>query len=126
LPKRPVISIIDDDASIRVATQSLVRSLGFAVCTFASAVDFLQSPCVNDTSCVISDVQMPGMSGVELQSLLIAQGHRMPIIFITAFHEESIRERAMKAGAIGFLNKPFSGQTLIECLDTALQRRDGE
>jgi FixJ family two-component response regulator len=126
LPKRPVISIIDDDASIRVATQSLVRSLGFAVCTFASAVDFLQSPCVNDTSCVISDVQMPGMSGVELQSLLIAQGHRVPIIFITAFHEESVRARAMKAGAIGFLNKPFSGQTLIECLDTALQRRDGE
>jgi FixJ family two-component response regulator len=120
-----VISIIDDDASIRVATQSLVRSLGFTVCTFASAADFLQSPCVNDTSCVISDVQMPGMSGVELQSLLIAQGHRMPIIFITAFHEESIRARAMKAGAIGFLNKPFSGQTLIECLDTALQRRDG-
>jgi FixJ family two-component response regulator len=126
LPKRPVISIIDDDASVRVATQSLVRSLGFAVCTFASAADFLQSPCVNDTSCVISDVQMPGMSGVELQSLLIAQGHRMPIIFITAFHEESIRVRAMKAGAIGFLNNPFSGQTLIECLDTALQRRDGE
>jgi FixJ family two-component response regulator len=125
LPKHPVISIIDDDASIRVATQSLVRSLGFTVCTFASAADFLQSPCVNDTSCVISDVQMPGMSGVELQSLLIAQGHRMPIIFITAFHEESIRARAMKAGAIGFLNKPFSGQTLIECLDTALQRRDG-
>jgi FixJ family two-component response regulator len=125
LPKRPVISIIDDDASIRVATQSLVRSLGFAVCTFASAADFLQSPCVNDTSCVISDVQMPGMSGVELQSLLIAQGHRVPIIFITAFHEESIRARAMKAGAIGFLNKPFSGETLIECLDTALQRRDG-
>jgi FixJ family two-component response regulator len=125
LPKRPVISIIDDDASIRVATQSLVRSLGFAVCTFASAADFLQSPCVNDTSCVISDVQMPGMSGVELQSLLIAQGHRVPIIFITAFHEESVRARAMKAGAIGFLNKPFSGQTLIECLDTALQRTEG-
>jgi FixJ family two-component response regulator len=125
LPKLPVISIIDDDASIRVATQSLVRSLGFAVCTFASAADFLQSPCVNDTSCVISDVQMPGMSGVELQSLLIAQGRRMPIIFITAFHEESIRARAMKAGAIGFLNKPFSGETLIACLDTALQRRDG-
>jgi FixJ family two-component response regulator len=125
LPKRPVISIIDDDASIRVATQSLVRSLGFAVCTFASAADFLQSPCVNDTSCVISDVQMPGMSGVELQSLLIAQGHRVPIIFITAFHEESVRARAMKAGAIGFLSKPFSGQTLIECLDTALQRTEG-
>ena len=124
MPKRPVISIIDDDASIRVATQSLVRSLGFAVCTFASAADFLQSPRMNDTSCVIADVQMPGMSGVELQSLLIAQGHRTPMIFITAFHEESVRARAMKAGAIGFLSKPFSGQTLIECLEMALKRRD--
>jgi FixJ family two-component response regulator len=125
LLQAPVISIIDDDESVRVATQSLVRSLGFIACTFASAADFLQSPRLNDTSCVIADVQMPGMSGVELQSLLIAQGHRTPIIFITAFHEESIRARAMKAGAICFLSKPFEGQTLIECLDTALKRRDG-
>ncbi len=125
LLQAPVISIIDDDESVRVATQSLVRSLGFIACTFTSAADFLQSPRLNDTSCVIADVQMPGMSGVELQSLLIAQGHRTPIIFITAFHEESIRARAMKAGAICFLSKPFEGQTLIECLDTALKRRDG-
>jgi FixJ family two-component response regulator len=121
-----VISIIDDDESVRVATQSLLRSLGFTACTFASAADFLQSPRMNDTSCVIADVQMPGMSGVELQSLLIAQGRRTPMIFITAFHEESVRARAMKAGAIGFLNKPFSGQTLIECLEMALKRRDRE
>jgi FixJ family two-component response regulator len=126
LSQGPVISIIDDDESVRVATQSLLRSLGFTACTFASAADFLQSPRMNDTSCVIADVQMPGMSGVELQSLLIAQGHRTPMIFITAFHEESVRARAMKAGAIGFLKKPFSGQTLIECLETALKRRDRE
>jgi FixJ family two-component response regulator len=126
LSQGPVISIIDDDESVRVATQSLLRSLGFTACTFASAADFLQSPRMNDTSCVIADVQMPGMSGVELQSLLIAQGRRTPMIFITAFHEESVRARAMKAGAIGFLNKPFSGQTLIECLETALKRRDRE
>jgi FixJ family two-component response regulator len=124
LSQGPVISIIDDDESVRVATQSLLRSLGFTACTFASAADFLQSPRMNDTSCVIADVQMPGMSGVELQSLLIAQGHRTPMIFITAFHEESVRARAMKAGAIGFLSKPFSGQTLIECLEMALKRRD--
>ena len=122
----PVISIIDDDESVRVATQSLLRSLGFTACTFASAAEFLQSPRMDDASCVIADVQMPGMSGVELQSLLIAQGRRTPMIFITAFHEESVRARAMKAGAIGFLNKPFSGQTLVECLDTALKRRDCE
>jgi FixJ family two-component response regulator len=121
----PEISIIDDDESVRVATQNLVRSLGFIACTFASAEEFLQSSRVNDTSCVIADVQMPGMSGVELHSLLIAQGHRTPIIFITAFHEEHIRARAMKAGAICFLSKPVDGQTLIECLDKAVKRRNG-
>ena len=123
LLKVPVISIVEDDESVRIATQSFVRSLGFAACAFASAEDFLQSPRVNDSSCVIADVQMPGMSGVELQSLLIARGHRTPIIFITAFHEERIRARAMKAGAISFLSKPVDGQTLIECLDKALKRR---
>jgi FixJ family two-component response regulator len=121
----PEISIIDDDESVRVATQNLVRSLGFIACTFASAEEFLQSSRVNDTSCVIADVQMPGMSGVELHSLLIAQGHCTPIIFITAFHEEHIRARAMKAGAICFLSKPVDGQTLIECLDKAVKRRNG-
>ena len=81
----PVVSIIDDDASVRVATHRLVRSLGYIAHTFSSADEFLQSPLVNDTSCMIADVQMPGMSGVELQSVLLAQGRRMPIIFITAF-----------------------------------------
>jgi FixJ family two-component response regulator len=125
LLQEPVISIIEDDASVRTATQSLVRSLGFIACTFASAEDFLQSPRLNDTSCVIADVQMPGMSGVDLQSLLIAQGRHTPIIFITAFDEEGIRARAMKGGAICFLSKPVDGETLIECLDNALKRRAG-
>ena len=95
----PVVSIIDYDASIRVATNRLVRSLGYIAHTFSSADEFLRSSHVNDTSCVIADVQMPGMSGVELQSLLLAQGRRMPIIFITAFPEESTRARALEAGA---------------------------
>jgi len=125
LPQLPLISIIEDDESVRVATQSFVRSLGFAACAFASAEEFLQSPRLHDTSCVIADVQMSGMSGVELQSLLVAQGHRTPVIFITAFHEEHIRARAMNAGAIGFLSKPVNGQILIECLDEALNRRNG-
>src|SRR5215510_9422759 len=77
----PVISIIDDDASVGLATSRLVRSLGYVAHTFASANEFLQSPDVNDTSCVIADVQMPGMSGIELQSALIAQGHSVPMIF---------------------------------------------
>jgi FixJ family two-component response regulator len=118
----PVISIIDDDASIRVATNNLLRSLGYAVHSFASAEEFLQSTHINDTCCVIADVQMPGMSGVELQSLLLARGVGMPFIFITAFPDENIRARALKAGAIGFLTKPFDGQILVKCLCAAMQR----
>jgi FixJ family two-component response regulator len=124
VPSPPVISIVDDDASIRVATDNLLRSLGYTVHTFASAEEFLQSSHFNDTSCVIADVQMPAMSGVELQALLLAQGHPVPFIFITAFPEETIRMRAMKAGATCFLTKPFDRLSLIKCLDTALQRRD--
>ena len=116
----PVISIIDDDESVRAATNRLVRSLGFIALTFASADEFLRSPRLHDTSCVIADVQMPGMSGIELQSVLIATGKNMPIIFITAFPDEGIRARALKAGAIGFLRKPFEGSTLIQCIDDAL------
>ena len=124
-PTPSVISIVDDDASVRVATDNLLRSLGYTVHTFASAEEFLRSIHFNDTSCVIADVQMPTMSGVELQALVLAQGHRVPFIFITAFPEETIRERAVKAGAICFLTKPFDRLTLIKCLDTALERHAG-
>jgi FixJ family two-component response regulator len=119
----PVISVVDDDASVRDATARLLRSLGFVAHAFTSANEFLQSPRLGDTSCLIVDVQMPGMSGVELQEYLIAQGHGTPIIFITAFPEDSIRERAMNAGAICFLSKPFDGSRLIECVDRALKKR---
>ena len=125
MPKPAVISIIDDDASVRTATNNLVRSHGYSAHAFASAEDFLQSAHLNDTSCVIADVQMPAMSGVELLVLLRAKGHGVPFIFITAFPEESVRARALKAGAICFLAKPFDGPTLMNCLDTALARQDG-
>jgi FixJ family two-component response regulator len=95
-----MISIVDDDESVREATKGLVRSLGYTAATFASAEDFLQSNQVNDTSCLITDVQMPGLSGVELQSQLIAQGNSTPMIFVTAFPEERTRARALKAGAM--------------------------
>ena len=121
-----MISIVDDDESVRVATQRLVRSLGFVAHAFASPEEFLHSPRLNDTACLIADVQMPGMSGVELQSLLVARGNQTPMIFITAFPDERIRTRAMDAGAIGFLSKPFDGRTLVECLHRALKGRDGE
>jgi FixJ family two-component response regulator len=125
LPKVPLISIIDDDASVRVATSSFVRSHGYNVDTFASAEEFLESSHLNDTSCVIADVQMSGMSGVDLQTHLVAQGYRAPFIFMTAFPGESIRSRALKAGAICFLTKPFDGSTLIKYLATALEGHRG-
>lgn len=97
-----------------------MRSLGYVVHTFASAEDFLRSPHLGDTSCVITDVRMPAMSGLDLQAHLLASGQTFPFIFVTAFSVESDRDRALKAGATCFLSKPFDGETLIECLETAL------
>ena len=120
-----VISVIDDDASVRAATNNLLNSHGYVVHTFASAEEFLQSTHLDDTSCVIADVQMPGMSGPDLLTHLRGQGYLAPFIFITAFPEESVRDRALKAGAICFLAKPFAGPTLIKCLNTALRSGGG-
>jgi FixJ family two-component response regulator len=122
LPKVPVISIIDDDLSVRIAISRLVRSLGYAAHAYASADEFLKSQRVNDTWCVIADVQMPGMTGIELQRALKVQGHSLPIIFVTAFPEETIRALALKDGAVCFLSKPFDGSVLIDCIDSALAR----
>ncbi len=119
------LSVIDDDASVRAATNNLLRSHGYTVHTFASAEEFLQSAHLNDTSCVIADVQMPVMSGVELLTTMRAQGYRVPFIFITAFPDDSIRDRALKAGAICFLAKPFAAPTFIKCLGTALKGHRG-
>jgi FixJ family two-component response regulator len=126
LSNPPVISIIDDDGSVRAATGNLVRSLGYVVHAFASAGEFLRSPHLNDTSCVIADVQMPAMSGLELQARLLAEGYRVPFIFITAFSADNVRAQALKAGASCFLTKPFTGEALINCLDVALRERHEE
>jgi FixJ family two-component response regulator len=120
------ISIVDDDEELREATKGLVRSLGYAAATFGSAEEFLNSERRHDTSCVIADVQMPGLSGVEMQRQLIAEGNRLPMIFVTAFPEDRIRASAMEAGAVGFLSKPCNEEHLIGCLDSALKRRDPE
>ena len=123
----PVISIIDDDGSVRTATYNLVRTLGYVVHTFESAGEFLRSPHLNDTSCVIADVQMPAMSGLELQAHLLAEGYRVPFIFITAFSAENARAQALRAGASCFLTKPFTGEALISCLEIALcEHGDGK
>jgi FixJ family two-component response regulator len=117
----PVISVIDDDASIRAGINNLLRSLGYIVHLFPSAEAFLQSMQLTNTWCVITDVRMTAMSGVELQSLLRAQGSELPFVFITAVPDESVRVRALKDGAI-CLTKPFDEDVLIRCLDTAVER----
>jgi FixJ family two-component response regulator len=119
----PIISIVDDDASTRTAIARLLTSLKFSAHAFASAREFLLSPRLRDTSCLIADVEMPGMSGIDLQEYLIAHGYNTPMIFITAFPEDRIRERVMTAGAVDFLSKPFEELRLLECLDRALARR---
>jgi FixJ family two-component response regulator len=126
LPKVPVISIVDDDESVRESTKGLVRSLGYVAATFASAEEFLASDHLRECSCLITDIQMPGLSGVELQSRLIADGHNMPIIFMTAFPEERTRARVMQAGAVCFMSKPYSDERLIGCLDRALKSQTSE
>jgi FixJ family two-component response regulator len=121
LAKTAMISIVDDDKSVREAAKMLIRSLGYATATFASAEEFLESGRLCETACLITDVQMPGMSGVDLQSHLTANGHRTPVIFVSAYPEEGVRARALDAGAFGFLGKPFSEDSLIACLDRALE-----
>jgi len=115
-----LIAVIDDDASSRNATDNLLSAHGYTVYSFASAAEFIHSPQLDETSCVISDVQMPAMSGIELQALLRKQGHSLPFIFITAFPKETVRVRALSEGAIGFLVKPFGGPALIRCVEAAL------
>lgn len=121
MSKAQIVSIVDDDASVREATKDLVSSLGLEVFAFESAEEFLGSPLVDDTSCLITDVQMPGMKGYELQRHLAAAGRQMPVIFMTAFPEK-IRHRPDCAGALAFLEKPFDAATLIDLLRDVMAR----
>jgi FixJ family two-component response regulator len=125
LPKPALISVIDDDESFRVATDSLLRARGYVVHTFAAASDFLASPVLDATACVITDVQMPEITGLQLQTRLREQGRTVPIIFITAFPEESVRVQAMSAGAVCFLSKASKASALIRCIEEALSARGG-
>ncbi|KQO57621.1 MULTISPECIES: response regulator [unclassified Methylobacterium] len=123
MPAPPVIAIVDDDEDVRVATGSLVRSLGYTARIYASARDFLATCSSDAPDCVITDVQMPGMTGVEMQKGLRALGSRVPVIFVTAFPTEALRETLLAAGASDFLGKPCDGATIIRSLEQALTGR---
>src|SRR5580704_10814673 len=119
---RGLISVVDDDESIRRTTTFLIESFGFRVAAFESAENFLKSGQLHDTSCLIVDVQMPGMNGLELQSALAAAGYDIPIIFITAYDNKVSRQQAMQAGAVAFLGKPFRDEELLQTIRSALRR----
>ena len=120
MSKDTLISIIDDDALARDGIGALVESLGYNVITFTSAEHFLQSDVIAETTCLITDVQMPGLSGLELQEALKSQGYQTPVILITGYPNEKNRTRALDNGAIGFLSKPFDEESLIKCLIAAI------
>ena len=115
-----LIAVVDDDAAIREAVQSLLRSVGFRAETFASAQDFLQSGRLPDTACLIVDVRMPRMNGLALQQRLRSAQCPIPIIFITAHGDAETRTRALRAGAVAFLDKPFSDEVLLDAVQAAL------
>jgi FixJ family two-component response regulator len=118
---RALLSVVDDDESIRESVPDLIKEFGFAARAFSSAEAFLSSGCVDETSCLILDIAMPGMSGPELYQELKRRGEKIPVIFITAQKDETIRARALEQGAAGFLLKPFSDAALLAAIKAALQ-----
>ena len=124
--RTPVISIVDDDQVVREATADLIEALGYEAITFASAEEFLDSAQLEGTACLITDLQMPGVDGLELQRRLTATGYTTPIIFITAFPKERARDSALQAGAVAFLVKPFEEASLVNSIETALALSAGK
>ena len=121
MAKRTLISIVEDDQLFRESMRKLMTSLGYTVETFPSAADFLASPLLTSTACLVTDVQMPGMTGVELHKHLVEAGHAIPTILITAYPNEVARNRALKDGVVCYLPKPVDDDHLERCLRSALQ-----
>jgi FixJ family two-component response regulator len=119
-----LISIVDDDEAFREAMTSLMKSLGFEVEAFSSAEDFLASSRLENTSCLIADVHMPGMTGIELQQHLVASGRTIPVILITAYPDDNVRARAVAAGVICYLSKTFDDDALLGFVRSALVQAD--
>lgn len=123
LSREPLVSIVDDDESLRQALVGLVRSLGWRAQAYDCAEAFLADDAAIESDCVVTDIQMPGCSGIELKQQLTARGSDVPVIMITARDEPALKARAQAAGAFCFLRKPFAGDALIVCLEDALKRR---
>jgi FixJ family two-component response regulator len=121
--KPPTVAVVDDDEAVRVALSNLLASLDLGVATFASAEEFLASAACRTAACLITDVQMPGMSGLDLQRHLAGSGNRIPVILITAFPRDHLRQQAEAEGAFGFFAKPFDGRLMIDCIERALAGR---
>jgi FixJ family two-component response regulator len=121
VPSGHLISIIEDDESLRRALVGLIRSLGHDARGFESAEEFAASDAIRSSACIITDIQLPGMSGVELKQLLAEQCCPVPVIMITARHEAGLEQRAIAAGAVCYLRKPFEADTLIDCLEQVLK-----
>jgi FixJ family two-component response regulator len=122
MAKLPLISVVDDDDSVRESLRGLIRSVGFAVAVFASAEEFVSSDDLRNTDCLILDVRMPGMNGLDLQRHLAATHHQIPVIFVTAHGDEEARQRALNGGAVDYLLKPFSEEALLNAIDAALSK----
>ena len=116
-----LISVVDDDESVRESLPDLLREFGFLAQAFSSAEEFLASDCVEETRCLILDIAMPGMTGPELQRELTLRRHEIPIVFVTAYGDEAVRQRLLKGGAVECLFKPFHESALIETLKAALR-----
>jgi FixJ family two-component response regulator len=121
MAKRTLVSIVEDDDLFRESMRKLVTLLGYTVEAFASPADFLKSPLIAETDCLVADVQMPGMTGVELHKQLIEAGRRIPTILVTAYPNEAVRNRALKDGVVCYLPKPVDDDHLERCLVSALQ-----
>ena len=119
--KTQLIAVVDDDELLRVALRLLLKGAGFAVSLFGSAEEFLLSDQLSDVACLVADIRMPGMSGLDLQEKLKAENCLIPIIFITAHGDEKMRLRAMREGAVGFLPKPFDSDILLDRVRSALE-----
>jgi FixJ family two-component response regulator len=118
----PLLAIVDDDASMGISTQRLIRSFGLRAKVFTSAQEFLESCCVQDTACLILDLRLPTMNGLQLQRLLASRFHQIPIIFVSAYGSDQEERAAMEAGAVDFLRKPFNEQALGSAVQKALLR----